>query len=917
MKVLVPLLCLALLGCVGFLLFAPAGTSPGASGPTAVVPGQQFEVGPETANLVQPEGDLGNPGDQREASAIAAAETGPGLAPLGISQGELRQVVLLRAEDRSPVSGAFVHVQKADDDLDEGRQLRDEDLDLYLSRFTERFASDSAGIARIPADRNGWLCALAPGLVGSGEINRRNADTIELLLYPDRTVAVEVFGPAGPLEEVDVVLGSTSDRRGRGREFARRRTDANGMALFTHASALMRGRRGGAGDQPSMVKLDIPLEEDLTAAVPPLETLESNPDLTHKITLHAPATGAVAVRVFGADGTSFDSPGSVQLVQFGEELNERLQALDNDIQELVRRARNSVVRDLEGGLAHFAHVGLGLELGVRASFEEERDPTAELKGGPLVGGSLVEIDLTAGPVATVLIGRLVDEAGEPLANLSFSADSRSENRSRDWREQTDADGFFRLRYEPRQIPETSWSLSVRPRPSEPTPPAVVVEKPGGASSDNIPLLDPAGLEATYESLFAPVPGENDLEDLVCGPRPLLVAGHVIDETGAGVEGIRIRPMVRLRGKDDPSREFVVERSDVFARADQFGTTDEEGVFRIFGRLGDLDAWPDWNTETILRADGTGISSSVDVRFEAGDRDITIQAFISGSIAGSFDVEDESVLRMLDITLRSEDERRPLRLDRRNFRLDNLRPGTWSLVALVRQGREDLVNISGIIVLPGETTEDPRLQNIDLTELQKMRIEVASSTGDSIRRVSLQRRLPHENEWSRSERQDLIENDGVRFFDLVTSQPGLDLRLLASEHRVGNVTNITGDRKITLEPGLAVTLVVERELMELLREGESMAAQLRRDGIAGSTQFGNFSATGTEFTRQVGEEGTYSVRVWLNGARPNTGNRRFRSPVARIALDQEIEVSDGSGTQRVLLRITRENMAAALEQLRQL
>ena len=569
-------------------------------------------------------------------------------------------------------------------------------------------------------------------------------------------------------------------------------------------------------------------------------------------------------------------------------------------------------------MARFTHVGLGLELGVLATYEEERDPSAVIFGGPLVGGTEVEVTLDVGSLATVLVGRLVDEAGAPLAAREFDATVSDLEGQESWNETTDEAGEFRLRFDPDEVPQDYWSLSIRPVPPEDEEEAVDGTE-AAASAD--PERDPAGLEAFTESLFAPVPGPNDLGTLTCEPRPLLVAGRVVDENGTGLEDVMVTVGLELLNDEDPSNNRYWDGADLTPGTDRETTSDENGEFALYGRVGDPRRWPGWTTIPAIKAEAEGITNTDPVTFAQGERDVELEVLVAGSVEGRFEVDDERVLDVLRTSLQhggpGQLERKWIQRNGSEFERQNLRPGSWDLVVEYANEGGEILRIPSIQVPRGAVAEDDRLDPIDLSHMRRLRIDVDGVGGPPISAIMMQRRLPGENEWGQVERMRLEESDGGRYLALITAHVGLDLRIAAEQYRAQELTNVVDDRDVTLTAGIRVDLTADAALLDELEEGVVLYARLDSEGLGGNVRFGDLSPAVPKLTQRVAEEGSYVLRAWVYrpGQSDNSWRgRRSRRTMQALPLDQTLDVSENAAPVQARLDLTRDALLQAQERL---
>ncbi|MFT5290135.1 MAG: hypothetical protein ACI8QS_001961 [Planctomycetota bacterium] len=915
MKFLATLLLIILLGAIALAFWGFNEGLAQASSPSAVSPESRVgNGGGASAELVGLADEKKDAHPVRLSTGVAEAPQPSEVAPWGELDGDAVEVRVVRADDQSIVTGATVHQVRPDDDIEDrvaAQLLRTEDLDLFLARYSMRFPANDQGIARVPAGSTTHLYAFAPGLAGGIMSSGEEEEVLDLPVHPDFDILVRVEGPNGRVADIDIELATKPDRRGRSQTIAERRSNEEGLARFTHGALLVRNRWDPTGRKSYVMRLDIPLAEPVHTEVPALDELNGGPGIEHEVVVQAPGTGRISVLVLGEGGEAFAATGKVLLTKLGSNLDEQLRNMDDSLARVVAGARNPGRRELVGGRAVFEHVGLGLELGVQVSFEEERDPAAELVRGPVVDGGAREVELVVGPIATVLVGQLVDVSGAPLLECKFDAVLHHDNGQRSWKEVTNEEGNFRLRFQPEEVPEQHWSLSLLPT--------------GPEQSAEGEELETSGEEAFYETPFAPVPGENDLGRLISAPRPLLASGHVIDEKGKGIGGVTVSTVLLLTRTHDPDETVTTELGSWSPHIDHVTESDDDGSFELYGRLVTVRTWPGWTSQPVLAASGPGITGNKQVPFTAGDTDLELMALIAGTLKGSFLIEDSTLLNYVRVSLRNgiagNETSRGVRLDGADFQVDGLLPGAWDLIVESKSRREEILRITGIHVPRGGEADDERLDAVDLSALRLLRLDLTSSSGDPLEGIKLARKLPGDTEWRSSENMRLVGSDGERKLEVITAHPGLDLYLTANRHRPLEVINISDDRTLVLQGGIPVTLSLDPALASLLGTDTQLLIQIQKEGLNERPQYRGYQGDRSSVTQRIPEVGSYQVTAYLFGNRGGRGNRggwgfNNQRTYSGISIDQTISIHESTDPLSFRLEITREMLVEALEAIGQ-
>lgn len=432
---------------------------------------------------------------------------------------------------------------------------------------------------------------------------------------------------------------------------------------------------------------------------PPVVDIPATPS-REPARLVLPPTGSVLVRLRHADGAPVGEPASAMLSYFpsGGEVR-------------AGYARSSFVR----GNARFERVGLGLDLRAYAALDDSNfEAPPELRfPGPRAAGETLEIELVLGAEVPALVGRLLDEGGEPAREMPFSLGLEPRGpreRSNQSYHTTDAAGRFHV----------SWNgalhLPGRYLRFEESPPR------SGA---------PPGWIARFAEVdFPALSSEGSLEvgDLSLTAVPVLLAGEVVDSLGQPVR----QATIRLR---HPEGEGADERW-VNLRIPHV-STGERGRFeaRSLERVRVLSVSASQNkvgeSEELLVAPGRSDVRLVLLPGEDFER-------TRGKVAGQLAVDADIPLISISAELHSADGERDTMPFAGAFRFERVLPGTHRFELRTMQTDWLIAAVDDIQVRAGETTRDPRLIGLDLRgRLRLLRLGLESADGQPLAKVEVQ------------------------------------------------------------------------------------------------------------------------------------------------------------------------------------
>ena len=861
----------AVLGIGAFLYFAggsrrASDVARGTGGPT---PSASEDARPELSPLpVLP------PEDARPARSTAPEPERRADSTAGASGSSLLVEVVEKATGRA-VPGA--EVLFADHD---GEELPDLDIDLVglemsvegaggfsggkvsLQPRMGKVTADENGLARIPVtpERSVQVLARAEGLLGRAVFapadpadRERERERIELLSDWDLEVEVQTASGA-PASEVPVVLsgGSSSWSSSTGST-----TDASGRARFAHAGF----RIAEAPELSWSAGVDLPLGTPLVRALDPAERPRA------PLVFRLPPLGAALVSVLEADGGPAEDGTQVQLgiVRPGE---------PRDVSPFASERRARTSKSTVAGKAVFELVELGGELEILANHQGQNAVTREYFPGPQRAGERVPCTLVLGLDHPVLVLRAVDVEGKPLVREELQLDgwtrttytSNRENRTT----RTDEHGGFRI-----DVPG-KWSEGDVSR-------TIVRARKGEIGA----LLD---LARAFE------PGLNALGDLVLAPAPLLVAGRVVDDRGAPVEGARVSVQVALEEQGgQPSQWEALE-------LEESPETDGAGAFTVRGfAFGD----------ELLLTPQRGSERGDPVRSPAGARGIELLLVRTGEVAGRVLLDPGVPREEIDLTLRRDglEEVDDLPWEGGHarpgedgaFRIASLLPGTYRLEVGLEDGVV-LEEVPQVEVIAGETSRDPRLTAIDLRgKLFTYRFElVTPEEGSELRGSMTFGPTGDEDEamrWHYFQGSSLV---------IVTPHRPIDALFTVSGYRTVFLGEVSGDREVVLRPAIGVRLVLPADV-ELPEPPYYIKAALVKEDSSLGIDWGAsaFDETRVSYCR-VADAGRLKVQ-WLLERRSGNG---ASATTIELEPEQFIDVQDVEG-QLFELHVSREALARVL------
>jgi 5-hydroxyisourate hydrolase-like protein (transthyretin family) len=589
----------------------------------------------------------------------------------------LLRVLVVEQGTGRPVAGARVLVQKEEVDLLEWDEAweRWNDIEPMLAHgLGQAFESDLRGIATVPRpSRRVWVTADLGELHGE----RRTGPTDELCRIEMRayhSLAIEVLDPLGmPMEGVRVALvqsehgewwnawsGITgSDGRAELHKLEEKLSDENAPLALGPCLAVAR-----------------PQQVEFTAATAP----------AGPVRFVLEPSGIVEVVMSDAQGRALDVTGRLQLG-----------VVRSDLPAAISESGPHTV-PVRAGSAVLEHVGLGLELEVRADVLGKRFRERTF-AGPVTPGERVRVYLPLERSGTILSGRALDERGEPLRGVEITGEvqiSAGSSRDKSFTTRTDAQGRFKgdLLVSLPADDGVSLSLAASTAGSAHRRAIVTVALPEDSS-------------------------QVELGDVVLRQLDVLVRGTVVDEQGVPVGNVWIE------ARDAATQQDLLETTGWSRRA----LSDSEGRFVV--------ASSSRPAAIELSAFSWGRVRPEPMRVPLGSENVVITFLRGGRLEGRALVPAGFDGEMLDFEF--------------EYGRDRIRPRSWGisgdgsfevpaaepgvLVARISYCDQVLWERDDIEIRAGETT---RLGEIDLRDrLYVIAIDVVDEAGSPVQRGTLE------------------------------------------------------------------------------------------------------------------------------------------------------------------------------------
>ena len=547
-------------------------------------------------------------------------------------------------------------------------------------------------------------CALAPLLIAITHVSA-----------PADHIVVRALDPEGqPVEGLLLRLegghqGSFSQRK----EYPR--TDAEGRAQVELRQAVREELAAGiAWHVVAQVLAEGPVRARLLDALPSGAELQ----------LHVPSTGRLRGVVRNLRG-EVHGEGTAYLwwQPGGASLDARPDSMRGP----------TLVRFQDGTLLS-PPIAVGSDLHLRLALDGEASVSPRNVSGPRTSGEVVSTEL-ATVDDSVLVYHLVDSRGAPLKNWDLHArwtygragdtDRQGESYRPFHGEEdmtTDATGAIRLNWSQHFLGEFRLGeLTVRRVSAGDRPHRVGWLARSPAARVSLPQV--------------PEPGPTEAGTLTIAALPLLAAGRVVDEAGAGIAGAR----VSVRYWHNPARPSAWrEEQHMFVLAD------EGGRFELRAFPGDVGGTSNHRARAYaLRVETGEAYLPGEACFELGQAGLSVVL----AAAGRLDVEplcdSQAIAEALHLTLTNEETGEgpwagPRRLSRGHHRWGPVPAGRYTLSVSTRGTRGLLAEVGGLQVEAGQLLRDPRLCPLDLRGAVKhLVVEVRDEQGQRVQEAHLE------------------------------------------------------------------------------------------------------------------------------------------------------------------------------------
>lgn len=759
------------------------------------------------------------------------------VAPLEIATPE-GEALLLEVIDSTNAPAAGVDVRYATTS-----RLREPEC---LERVMDSAASvrtDEKGLARLPVPRDKVVDAVArrDGFLGEATFGARTlGDTSE---RRERLVLVPDWDLV--VEVVDDALKPATDVRLK----LSTDTGAKGLNDMTNVGRDGRARFARVGHKcapgrPLRVSAQLPYGGSVATLV------EREPEGGEPVRLRLPPLGTVEVAVLAPDRSPADIGTEVSLRLTDPGAAERSAFAWEPPKTVSKRARM--------GRAVFEQVPLGRTLEIAAERELER--ARAVVAGPQLSGERVQATLVLGLAGTRLVFRAVDPAGLPISTgVSLNVLTGSEGA---WAGQS------------------SFSREARFE--------VELDNLGDADRRLLEVHSSArGLAARVDLGRSFSPGRHEMGDVVLAQAPLVAEGRVVDAGGSPVAGAEVT-WGFASGRQGSTRFGALG-------IPQTVVTDAGGAFALRG-LVSCERVQLSLSHAELRCE------PIDVAVGASGLEIVLTA--TGGLAGRV-LLDAGIpmtlqVRVLDDQTSADVAKGEMHLERGGgFECLSLPAGSYTL-SVSTEG-ELLAEVRDVVIVAGEVTRDPRIQEIDLRgRLHVFRIRLVRPTRESF--------PPWELSWSQSgvgdpdrTRKRLSRAPDVA---LVTPLARIDATLRVEGYRVEHLVDLAPETEVHLRPGYPVRLVLPR--------GAKLPEPPLFLGIAlgdlerhGEPRF--FDAQGEALLHASEARGSSVVWVLERRLQGGGGQSVLADPSGSTVV-----VEDRIGEQRVALAITPDGLAALLE-----
>ncbi len=677
-RVLVLVVVIAAAALAWWLLHDDAPKAPAAASPAASPAPTTPPTKPAARTVHRAEAkDATNAPPAPAAENVAASDVG----------GELLVVDASTGAPLGAVNVGFLPVTPGIPPDAEKAFAKGEDPVDVIVRLGRTFASDAAGKVRLPKLEGVALVGARQGdLRGSTAINSKETPWRLELHRPVALAAQVRDADGGPCGDVGVLL--VHHESGDSWPVASARTAAgDGVARFADVTD------AATFDAGSMsLTVALPLGDLPSAAV----ALKPPPAAPVQIVL--PPTGRVRCEVVDEQGAPVADGQAVTLRRAGSK----------DWTPETDRL-GVAAATVAAGSALFPYVGLGLELQAEvASADSSRVTVKQFFAGPKAAGEETVVRVTLGGKRPVVVGRLIDRAGAPIARfdvLGGIVETGSGGSDVDRIAcTTDEGGRFRFAFDRAPGDAASAKLEI----------GRTARDANFSSAVRIAIVDlPSVLP----------PGEIDVGDVTFAGGALLVSGVVVDGAGKPLVGATLRAMdVKGMGASrSPIRDVDAATSDSEGRFRLEGTVETKKVAVGASLGGYYVPGNEWfavgatDARVVMQPAG-GIAGSV--RVPGGKNPYDVRILVQGVPSYNGDAD----YRFRDQALSGSCREGGV------FEIDTLRPGKARVALRLGWNDDDtFLVVEGVEIVAGQITRDPRLQDVDPTKsMRALKITVTDA-----------------------------------------------------------------------------------------------------------------------------------------------------------------------------------------------
>ena len=560
----------------------------------------------------------------------------------------------------------------------------------------------------------------------------------------------------------------------------------------------------------------------------PARSFESQEDIPPRVELNLPPCGSLEVQLVGQDGAPVFTPAEFQFVMMRDEAPSDW-------------VFGSVLRSSPNGSANVAWVEVGAAFEATGAVLGAREGARVTARGPATVDGVVDLTLKIVPTPAAVF-RAVDERGAVLASRALAFVVRDQigpgDDSAPWPARataTDAMGTFRLPFH-------------EPFPGED------VDEDYQRTIDVLCAPGEDGVERHFRAKFDGRPREADVEfgEAAFLRAQPIVAGHVIDEVGAPVEGALVRVSTHDMELSPRERERNSPRELACA------LSDANGAFAV----------TDSTADTHLRVSAIwGVRRSATLDVLRGASDLVLVLPRTGGLAGSLLIPKRVMPSGFRVEWTHDRADPAVGSDHRTyavqaaepelarFLLQALPPGPGTLRITI-DGHE-VARIDAVVVRAGETLRDPRMQRLDLRgRVRSLRVRVDGPDGRPAENGVVRTMRSAEGaefDW-RMPGQAIVNGSATWFVPAVP----LDLCIVVPEMRRALILGVTQEEvRVRLQPGYEVSI---RFRGPRLSELDGVHAYLSAPGESAGYAVLGIDGDGLTARQRVSASGP--VSVWL-------------------------------------------------------